>query len=263
MLLVQRLRDVYLVVVMMNDSPFGLRAGPARKRNLFAHVVEGLGSRIVHGELKPGEPFPNETDLGREFGASRSVIREAVKSLAAKGLLESRTRTGIRVLAPIHWNLLDVEVLGWRYRAMPPLQFFRELFEIRWMIEPQAVVLAAERASAEDLAEIVEAYAAMVAADPADDAAIEADLRFHRAILAAGHNDLLLQMGNLIGVGLLISHRISSDTYTVFLPRHKAVLDAIVARRPAAGRRAMEQLLAGTREFLERQMAASAETAHR
>lgn len=79
----------------------------------------------------------------------------------------------------------------------------RELSEIRWMIEPQAVALAAERATAEDLAEIAEAYAPMAAADPAGDSATDADLRFHRAILAAGHNDLLLQMSNLIGLGLL------------------------------------------------------------
>lgn len=246
---------------MMNYHPSGLRAGSGRKRNLFAHVVEELGSQIVRGELKPGEPFPSEAELGREFGASRSVVREAVKSLAAKGLLESRTRTGIRVLPPMHWNLLDVEVLGWRYGAMPPLQFFRELFEIRWMIEPQAVALAAERATADDLAEIADAYVAMVAADPSGNTAIEADLRFHRAILAAGHNDLLLQMGNLIGVGLLISHRISSDTFTVFLPQHKAVLDAIVDRRPRQGRQAMERLLSETRAFLEQQMAASASDA--
>jgi GntR family galactonate operon transcriptional repressor len=241
----------------MDRYPSGLRAGSGTKRNLFAHVVEELGARIVRGHLKPGEPFPNEADLGRELGASRSVIREAVKSLAAKGLLESRTRTGIRVLAPRHWNLLDLEVLGWRYSAMPPLQFFRELFEIRAMIEPQAVALAAERASAEDVAEIAQAYAAMAAADQAGSSAIEADLRFHQAILAAGHNDLLLQMGNLIGVGLLISYRISSDTFVVFLPHHKAVLDAIAAGRPDQGRRAMERLLAETREFLEQQMAAS------
>lgn len=239
---------------MTFDQP-GLPASLGKKRSLFAHVVEELGRRIVRGDLRPGAPFPNEADLGREFGASRSVIREAVKSLAAKGLLESRTRTGIRVLAPRYWNLLDLEVLRWRYSAMAPVQFFRELFEVRAMIEPQAAALAAERASAEDLAEIAQAYTAMAAADLAGGAAIEADLRFHQAILAAGHNDLLLQMGNLIGVGLVISYQISSDTFTVFLPHHKSVLDAIQARRPDAGRRTMERLLSETREFLERQMA--------
>src|SRR5712692_8651261 len=98
-------------------SPFG--PPPVRKRNLFAHVVEELGVRIMRGDLQPALPFPKEADLGQEFDVSRSVIREAVKSLAAKGLVESRTGTGIRVLPPIHWNLLDVSVLGWRYATMP------------------------------------------------------------------------------------------------------------------------------------------------
>ena len=129
---------------MLTLSPTAL-FGASRKANLFAQVVEDLGSRIVRGDLRPGDPFPNEADLGREFGASRSVIREAVKSLAAKGLLESRTRTGIRVLAASQWNLLDLDVLGWRYGAMEPHAFFRELFEIRRMIEPEASALAAER----------------------------------------------------------------------------------------------------------------------
>jgi DNA-binding FadR family transcriptional regulator len=231
--------------------PTALFGGAGRKRNLHAHVVDELGSRIVRGELKVGDPFPSEADLGREFNASRSVIREAVKSLAARGLLESRTRTGIRVLSPIHWNLLDVDVLGWRYESMPRAQFFQELFEIRGMIEPPAAGLAAARATKAEVAEIAAAYAAMEKADPASDAAIMADLRFHRGILMASHNDLLLQMGNLIGVGLLVSYRISTDSYTVFLSSHKAVLDAIAKRKPSLAEKAMLQLLAGTREYLE------------
>jgi DNA-binding FadR family transcriptional regulator len=239
---------------MANLNPAVFLRGTGGKRNLFAHVVEELGSRIVRGELRPGDPFPNEADLGREFDASRSVIREAVKSLAAKGLLESRTRTGIRVLPPIHWNLLDVSVLGWRYATMPRQNFFRELFEIRAMIEPRAAALAAERGGDDEIAEIELAFAAMEAAEVGGDQAIEADLRFHRAILAAAHNDLLLQMGNLIGVGLLTSHRISRDPFTIFLVRHEEVLDAIRRRRPAEARQAMERLLSGTLEFLEKRL---------
>jgi hypothetical protein len=104
---------------MTFPDPSVLLGGAGRKRNLYSHVVQALGIRIVRGELGAGEPFPSEAELGREFGASRSVIREAVKSLAARGLLESRTRTGIRVLPSMHWNLLDVDVLTWRYEAMP------------------------------------------------------------------------------------------------------------------------------------------------
>jgi DNA-binding FadR family transcriptional regulator len=242
---------------MTNLDASALRGGAARKRNLFTHVVEELGGRIVRGEFKLGATLPNEAELGQEFGASRSVIREAVKSLAAKGLIESRTRTGISVLTPIHWNLLDPEVLGWRYAAMRPADFFRELFEIRAMIEPQAAALAAERASEAEIAEIATAYAAMEAADEPGNAAIHADLRFHRAVLAAAHNDLLLQMGNLIGVGLLVSYRLSSDSFTVFLPLHKEALDAIAARRPAAASQAMTRLLSDTHVFLDARLADS------
>jgi DNA-binding FadR family transcriptional regulator len=238
----------------MNTLPIHLGIGRARKRNLFAHVVEDLGIRIVRGDLKPGEAFPNEADLGREFGASRSVIREAVKSLAAKGLIESRTRTGIRVLTPMHWNLLDVEVLAWRYSTMPPAQFYHELFEIRLMIEPEAASLAAQRATQQQIGEIVEAYDGMVAASQDGASGIEQDLRFHRGILAAGQNPLLLQMGNLIGVGLYISHKISSESYTVFLPLHKKVLDAIAKRSADSAKKAMERLLSETLEFMSRHL---------
>lgn len=244
---------------MMFSHP-AVRSSATRKRNLFAHVVEELGSRIVRGDLKPGNTLPNEAELGRELGASRSVVREAVKSLAAKGLLEPRARTGTRVLAPIHWNLLDLDVLAWRYAAMPRAQFFHELFEIRRMIEPPAAELAAERAMEPDLREIAEACAAMEAADPSSDHAIDADLRFHRAILAASHNDLLLQMAGLIGVGLATSFRISTRSYTVFLPLHRRVFEAIRDRRPAGARESMEELLSGTREFLGRELGDSGRT---
>ena len=235
----------------------GLRGRSPRKRNLFSHVVEELGGRIVRGEFGPSGALPNEAVLSREFGASRSVIREAVKSLAAKGLIESRTRTGIRVLTPMHWNLLDPEVLDWRYSAMRPAEFFREIFEIRGMIEPQAAELAAERANAADLAEMASAYEAMEAADKPGGAAISADLRFHRAVLAGAHNELLLQMANLIGVGLQVSYRLSNESFTVFLPLHKDVLDAVAARRPAKARAAMTRLLSDTRVFLDERLKSS------
>ncbi|WP_119274724.1 FadR/GntR family transcriptional regulator [Taklimakanibacter deserti] len=231
-----------------------LALGRAQKRNLFAHVVEELGTRVIRGDLKPDDPFPIEADLGREFGASRSVIREAVKSLAARGLIESKTRTGIRVLPPTHWNLLDPEVLSWRYSVMPPAQFYSELFEIRLMIEPQAAALAASRATQADIAEMSEAFGEMSKTRETGTAAVEADLRFHRAILSAGKNALLHQMGNLIAVGLYISHQASSESFVVFLPQHGQVLTAIRARDPQAARRAMEKLLNETRDFVTSHM---------
>ncbi len=221
--------------------------GSSRKRNLFAHVADELGGRIVRGEIEPGAPFPIEAELGEEFGASRSVIREAVKSLAAKGLLESRTRTGIKVLPPERWNLFDLDVLEWRYMSMQPDEFFRELFEIRRMIEPEAAALAAERGTAAEVASIQSAFEAMETSKATTNEAIAADLLFHRSILAAGHNALLLQMGSLIGVGLLVSYRISKDPFTVFLGKHKDVLKAIQARKPVGARKDMDTLITVTR----------------
>lgn len=229
-----------------------LQSAPGPKRNLFAHVVENIGLRIIRGELSPSLPFPKEADLGMEFGASRSVIREAVKSLAARGLIASQTRTGIRVLEPINWNLLDAEVLNWRYSVMPREQFYGELFEIRRLIEPEAARLAALRGSEAEIAAIASAFAAMTDAAQTGRSGVAADLAFHRAILAAAHNALLLQMGNLIAVGLDIAHRLSSASFVVFLPMHKAVLDAIQARDGAGGEAAMRHLLSETREFMSR-----------
>lgn len=231
-----------------------LRSGAKRKRNLFAQVVEELGTRIVGGTLSPDLPFPKEADLESEFDVSRSVIREAVKTLAAKGLLESRTRTGIRVLPSMHWNLLDAEVLSWRHGAIPPRQFFAELFEIRLMIEPEAAALAAARATPAALAEIDDAYQAMVEASRADEPgvpAVEADLRFHRNILAASSNPLLLQMGNLIGVGLLISHRFSRDSFIIFLPMHRKVMEEIRKGDPEGAKTAMRRLLTDMRDHMK------------
>jgi DNA-binding FadR family transcriptional regulator len=225
--------------------------GSGRKRNLFAQVVEELGTSIVSGELNPDQPFPNEADLEKQFGVSRSVIREAVKTLAAKGLLESRTRTGIRALPPMHWNLLDSEVLAWRYSSMPPTKFFAELFEIRLMIEPEAAALAAERGQPRDLEELQKAFQAMVQTSEANVPGIEADLRFHRAILAAGNNALLLQMGTLISVGLSISHRFSREAFVIFLPLHRKVMEAIDEGDAAGARAAMRKLLLDTREYLK------------
>lgn len=224
-----------------------------RKRNLFGQVVEELGSRIVRGELKPTQLLL-EVDLCRELGTSRTVVREALKSLSAKGLVDTRTRTGTRVLEATHWNLLDLDVLGWRYAAMPRKQFFSEIFELRRMIEPHAAALAAERATKADIEAIARAYADMQSAPHESAAAIDADQRFHRAVLAAARNDLLAQMAGVIGAGLVTSFRISPSSFDVFVPQHGEVLEGIRYGRPAAARAAMDKLLVSTREFLEREL---------
>lgn len=224
------------------------------KRSLFAFALESLGSRVVKGEFPPGTLLPNEAEICAALGASRSVIREAVKSLAAKGLLEVRQKVGTRVLPQKQWNLFDLDVLEWRYASMSRLEFFRELFEIRRMIEPQGALLAAERATDADLAELRSSLAAMFQPNQASDSAIMADIRFHTAILDAGHNGLLSQMSPLISVGLLISFRVSNRSFDVFLKLHENVLAAITTRDSRGAWQAMDDLLVRTCDFVEREL---------
>ena len=231
-----------------------------RRLNLHAQIVRELGLRILSGAFRPGAALPIESDLGRELGVSRSILREAIKSLAAKGLVTSRPRVGTHVRNPRDWNLLDPDVLAWRYETMPPMDFFRDLFDIRRVVEPAAAELAAEKAQPADLAVLDAACTAMEQADPTSDSAIEADVAFHRGILTASHSELLGQLGMLIGVGLLISFRISTRFYPASLPHHRPVLEAIRRHQPNKAKAAMQTLLSETFRDIERKLTESSGT---
>src|SRR5882757_10065549 len=117
-------------------------------------MAERLGRRIVSGELRPGTTLPNSTLLAREMSVSRPAMREAIKLLAGKGLIESAPRRGTVVRPRTSWNGLDQDVLAWQTGDAPNAAFVRHLFELRRMIEPEAAAYAAQRATSERLAEI-------------------------------------------------------------------------------------------------------------
>ena len=152
-------------------------------------VLDTLGRRIIAGALPQGTTLPTESQLCTEFGVSRTAVREAVKMLAAKGLVVSRQRAGTRVHEIDLWNRLDPDVLGWMSAGAFDADFSRGLLEARHAIEPAAARWAAMRATARDVAAIEIAYEAMQTAEVSDLAACaEADLAFHSAILRASHN---------------------------------------------------------------------------
>src|SRR3989442_15785172 len=161
-------------------------------------IVHSIGRRILGGDIQPGEVVP--LDSGPP--ASRTVQREAIKVLAAKGLVESRPKTGTRVRPRQSWNLLDPDVLAWQREGAPPAAFLRKLTEVRGIVEPAAAELAGARGSGRELAAIEEAYrdiASALGGREADyDAFDLADLRFHRAILQACHTDLPEQMNRVV-----------------------------------------------------------------
>jgi DNA-binding FadR family transcriptional regulator len=221
-------------------------------RNLHGQVVHELGRRIVGGACPPGKALPNEEELCRELGVSRTALRESVKVLAAKGLVESRPRIGTRVRANEDWNMLDPDVLAWRCATLPDAHFVLQLNEMREIIEPASAALAARNRTQAQLRHIEDAFAAMTAAENIDQW-VEADLQFHSAILDATNNPLLRPLGAMIGTALEsllgLSARKAGD-FKIALPDHGKVLDAIRSQDGEAARQRMTSLLADTRARL-------------
>ncbi|HEV3430605.1 MAG TPA: FCD domain-containing protein [Paraburkholderia sp.] len=212
-----------------------------------------LGSAILRGDHAPGEILPREAELMERFDVSRTVLREALRTLTSKGLVESRPKVGTRVRERTAWNLLDADLLDWYARVAPPLAFALKLQEMREMIEPYAAGLAASAHDAAALARIDEAHAAMEAARNVDEW-VRADLRFHLAVLAACRNELLVPLGALIGRTLEGQLRVNAkraDVFNAALPDHTVVADAIARRDANAARAAMAALLRVTRERIE------------
>lgn len=217
------------------------------RRSLHGQVAHEIGARIIRGELAPGETLPSEAELSAELRVSRTALREAIKLLAAKGLVESRPKTGTRIRQRAAWNMLDPDVLSWLITDGRFDLYADHLFEMRRIVEPAAAAIAAERADAEGVFRIRAAYEEMEAAGDDIEASIVPDLHFHQAILEATRNQFLAPLGALIETALATSFRISSSdpgTRPIALSRHRAVLDAIERRDSEAARKAAEALLA-------------------
>jgi len=211
--------------------------------------------RIIRGKLRPGDPLPIETDLSAEFGVSRPAVREAIKILAGKGLVQSRPKIGTRVRPREDWNFLDADVLTWQLAVGPSTKIVRELFELRRVIEPAAAALAAGRAPASHLRRLRVAYADMAATCDEGALFLEPDMRFHRTILEAVNNEMLRSLATVVNTALSLSLRLSIDNprgQRYSLPLHKAVLDAIGRRNATAARRAMHRLIEGAEDDVRR-----------
>jgi GntR family galactonate operon transcriptional repressor len=210
-------------------------------------VLGELGRRILAGQYPQQSPLPTELQLCAEFGVSRTVMREATKMLTAKGLVVSRKRAGTIVQEASSWNRLDPDVLSWMDATDPDPEFVRGLIEARLAIEPAAADLAAQRASASDLAKIEAGYLAMRAADLSDLAVCaQADVSFHVSILHASHNPVFAGLASLIGQALANSFRLTtsvSRNYSETLDAHGEVLEAIRMRQPELARSRMRALI--------------------
>jgi DNA-binding FadR family transcriptional regulator len=221
------------------------RASRARPKRLHEFVVDELGSRIVRGDLAPDTSLPIEDDLATEFGVSRTVVREAIKVLAHKRLLKVRPRTGTRVSPAAEWSQLDPDILRWQFAGDLDATFVANVIELRQIIEPAAAELAAARATPAALRAIHAALQEMTTTI-AGKAHLAADLRFHLAILEATGNELLFGLRHGIEGALNLAIRLTAlpkEDVADTLALHKAVYDAIAARKPRAAREAMDRLV--------------------
>ena len=203
-------------------------------RTRHGHVTDALGIRIVDGRVQPGQTLPIESSLRAELGVGRSALREAVKALEAKGLVESRPRTGTRVRPRDRWNFLDSDVLRWMQESDSP-RLLKDLADLRRSIEPGAARLAAERATEEDCASLHHAYDRMQTAGRSKglEGFSEADLEFHRALLSACHNDLYVSLGHAVEIALRGSFERGMavpGAVSASIPRHALILSAIMVR---------------------------------
>jgi len=229
-------------------------------------VLEALGRDICGGRYRPGQLLPPEADLCERFGFSRIVIREAIKSLAAKGLLEVTRRVGTLVLEPTRWNLFDPDIIEWRAEsAVLDSTLSSDLIELRRIIEPAAVRMAALRSSEEDRRNLRSAYMAMERAVAGKGDYVKADLAFHTTILAACGNQFVRQMQEAMAAILRASFEIIAEKPggpAHSLPMHEAVCVAIEQGNPETAERAamvlIEQADLDLQDLLESRRKASA-----
>ncbi|UYY60072.1 FadR/GntR family transcriptional regulator [Sphingomonas sp. S2-65] len=217
---------------------------PQLGRNLTYGMLDSLGRAIVTGRYEQ-EAFPTEAELAKQHGVSRSVTREAVKMLTAKGLLSARPRQGTVVQPSQNWNLFDTDVLRWLLERKFSLDLLRQFNELRVAIEPEAAALAARVATQDDLRAISLGLDRMAAAERGEEDSLDADIAFHVAILRASENPFYAQFRDVVSTALRSSIRFTNRIkgHTASLAEHAAVRDAIAARDPERARAAMRVLI--------------------
>jgi len=223
-------------------------------KNVHGNTLDALGEAIVSGRHPPGSTIPPEPTLCEELGVSRTVVREAVKSLVAKGLISTGPKVGTRVMPSDQWNWFDPHVVAWQSKVGLTREFLRDLQELRRVVEPAAVRMAAERATSEDIAGIEAAFEGMRHAVEEGGDYVTYDLRFHQGLLNACHNRMLVQMGKALSALLRTSFEISTTRKNgprISLPLHRAVLDAVAAHEPARAEKAILKLIDGARDDIE------------
>ena len=236
---------------------YDLRRTNSMSPSLPVQVAKELGRRIVAGTYTPGTLIDDENKLAERFKVSRVVVRDAVKILVGKGLLDVRRGIGTKVKARNHWALLDDDVLAWHLSAPLNPEFLTQLMEFRLAFEPKAASLAAMNATDEDIQAIAAALEEMASSTNDVDRFVVADAHYHGAILRASHNELFISMECVIFSSLLVSIRVTNQNDAVnksSIPFHQEVFDAIKDRNGELAQSLTETLLSDAKARLTQLM---------
>jgi len=210
-------------------------------------VVERMGGKIVRGDTPAAMPLPTEAELAKEYDTSRTVMREAIKMLTAKGLVGSRPRRGTYVEPETSWNILDPDVLRWILQRRFSFELMRDFLVARQAIEPMAVTQAAIRQDRAAIAEIARHLAEMREAEDNQLDSLEADIAFHVAILHASGNRFFVQFSHVVETALRFSIRLTNmekGVRTANVADHEKILRAIDRGDARGAARAANDLLA-------------------
>lgn len=220
--------------------------GKLRQERLHETVTAKVAAAIVAGEISPGAFLPTEMNLAAQFGVSRTVIREALKVLAAKGLVEVHHGQGVRVLSDTSWSVLDPLILALREQNGGLLQLLQELLQVRRIVETEIAALAAQHAGDAEIADLKRLLARMDEAASDLDAYGRLDHQLHAYLAAMTHNSLLPALlrpvSDLLALGREITLR-TRGTSAFSQKGHHAIVDAVARRNPTAARAAMESHL--------------------
>ncbi len=219
----------------------------AREPRLSDKVAETMLNTILSNRLTVGDRLPSERELGEQFGVSRTVVREAVRALVAKGLIEVRSGSGLRVAAVNATAVSESMSLYLRGGTLA----FEKVQEVRALLEVHLAGLAAERASEDDIAALREIHTRMQDEMSDVEALARDDLEFHRLIASATHNELYLLLLDSIGSSLIDIRRsnLGSGSTPMTLKQHQAILERIAERDPEGARAAMNTHLEGVASF--------------
>lgn len=217
-------------------------------RTSHAQVVNELGRAIIAGDYPVGATLPGDAELAARFKVSRTVLREAMKTLAAKGLVVPRARIGTRVTPKDQWNLFDGDILTWHFAVGVDEHFLLDLSEIRLGFEPHAAALAARHATEADINQMMLLAVAMGDPDQTPETFALADLRFHLSVMDAARNPFMRTVGSLIEAALAGVFRLSSpakDRIKIgdVAASHMHIVEEIRRRDEDGARRAMENVI--------------------